>query len=247
MHEVGDVDARGGAVGAVGGHALHPFRERALLASRREVLVHLHDALAGEAAGEVELERLPRLARVGVPVGIAGTVEREHADVVDADVVGVLVAALAGVGVADDHLRAFHAHDAHQPADGLVEVGVREVVGMGVVLGVGHAGVPVPEEVELVVPDDPDALLQLLEADGREIGPGLGAVGLLVEDVAGLAAGARDEHRVHPFGHVPGHGGGALRGFVVGVGVHRQHAKAGRFAVSHPVQRTCAPCRIGAA
>ncbi len=118
---------------------------------------------------------------------------------------------------------------------------------MGVVLGVGHARVPVSEEVELVVPDDPDALLQLLEADRREIGPGLGAVGLLVEDVAGLAAGARDEHRVHPFGHVPGHGGGALRGLVVGVGVHRQHAKAGGFAVSHPLQRTCDPCRIGAA
>jgi hypothetical protein len=156
------------------------------------------------------------------------------------DVIRMLVATAAGVRVADEHLRLLGADDAHQAADGFVEVGVGEVVRVGVVLGVGHPGVAVAEQIELVVSDDPDALGELPHADGTDVGPGLGAVGLLVQDVARLTAGAADEHGPYALGRVAGHGGCTLGGFVVRMGMDREHAQP-RTVVSHGVQSTRGP------
>ena len=170
---------------------------------------------------------MERLTRVGVPVGVAGAVEGQHADVVHADVVGVRVAAAPRVGIADDHLRVLVADDPDEAADGFVEVGVGEVLGVGVVLGVGHARVAVAEQVELVVADDPDTLGELEHPHRADVLPCLRAVGLLVQDVAGLATGARDENRADPLSRVPGHRGGPFRGLVVGMGVDGEHAQPG--------------------
>ena len=83
----------GGRVALV--HALDPLRERALVALRHEPVVQGADALAGEAVAVVELQRLPRLAELGVPLGVAGPLERQHADLVHPHVVGVRVDAVA--------------------------------------------------------------------------------------------------------------------------------------------------------
>ena len=64
--------------------------------------------------------------------------------------------------------------------------------------------------------------------DRGEIGAHVVGVDLGVEDVAGLATGAGDEHGAYALGAVLGHGGGALGGFVVGVRVHREHSELGR-------------------
>ena len=58
----------------------------------------------GEPVRVVELERLPRLARLRVAVRVAGRVERRHRDLVAPDVVGVRVAAVLVVG--GHHVRA---------------------------------------------------------------------------------------------------------------------------------------------
>ena len=139
-------------------------------------------------------------------------------------VVGVRVDPVAGV--ADDHLRPLPPDDLDQAAGGVVEVGVGEVVGVGVRLGVGHARVAVAEQVQLVVADDAHRVVELPQPDRGQVGAHVVGVGRGVEDVAGLAAGAGDEHRAHALGVVPGHRGRALRRFVVGVGVHGQHARA---------------------
>ena len=82
-----------------------------------------------------------------------------------------------------------------QPLDRLVERGVGEVVGPGVVVGVGHAGVVVAEQVHRRVPDGGDAVLELLHAHLGQVGPHLGRVDRRVEDVARLATGAAHERR----------------------------------------------------
>ena len=56
-----------------------------------------------EAVVVVELQRLPRLAGVGVALRVAGRLERRHRDVVALDVVGVRVAAV--LVVRRDHVR----------------------------------------------------------------------------------------------------------------------------------------------
>ena len=95
----------------------------------------------------VELRRLPRLAGVGIGLGITGQRRTPARDLVHADVVGVRVEVLL-VAVGDDHLRPLGADDAHEPLDGFVERRVGEVVGAGVRLGVGHPAVVVAEHVQ---------------------------------------------------------------------------------------------------
>ena len=141
------------------------------------------------------------------------------------DVVGVRVPA-GVVAVGDHHLRTLVPHDAHEAADGLVEIGIGEVLGMGVRLGVGHAGVAVAEQVQRVVADDRHRVVELTHAHRGEVFAGLGRVGGRIEDVARLAPRAGDEHGVHALGVVAGDRGRALRRFVIGVRVHREHAQA---------------------
>ena len=118
----------------------------------------------------VELERLPRLARLGVPRRIAGPLEGRHRDVVHLQVVRVRVALLVVV-VGDDHLRPGPADDRHEPADGLVERGLVEAGRVLVGRGVGHARVPVAEHDHLVEADDLGRAGELLGPQVRRAGP----------------------------------------------------------------------------
>ena len=153
------VDARGDLVVVLVGQRLEPLREGALLAPGDEPVVHRLDAPAREPGRPVELEGLPRLTRLRVPRRVAGAVERELADLVHPEVVGVGVHAVGAV--AHDHVRPLGPHQGHQAAHRLVEIGVGEVLRVRVGLGAGHAGVAVPEEVQLVVADDADAVVEL--------------------------------------------------------------------------------------
>jgi len=112
---------------------------------------------------------------------------------VDTDVIGVRVE-LAVVAVGDDHLGAFAAQYGHQPADRLVEIGVGEVVGVLVRLGVRHAGVAIAQPVQRRVADDLDRLIQLGPAYVGQVLTDLRLFHLRVEDVALLPAGAAHEH-----------------------------------------------------
>ena len=113
---------------------------------------------------------------------------------------------------------------------------VGEVVGPGVVLGVGHPAVAVPEHLQRRVPEHAHALgefghPQLVHRLGRTRVLDRG-----VQDVARFAAGAADEHVVHALGRVLRRGAGTLRGFVVGVGVDLEEAQT--FG-GHPLHATC--------
>jgi hypothetical protein len=83
----------------------------------------------------------------------------------------------------------------------------------------------VPEHDDLVVPDQLGGPGQLLHADVVETGPDVGLVHGRIEDVARFAAGAAHQHGVHAFLVVLVHGAGALRRFIVGVGVHGQETQ----------------------
>src|SRR4029453_15942990 len=100
-----------------------------------------------------------------------------------------------------------------------------EGVGMGVGRRVGHPGVAVAEQDDLVVADDSGAPVEAGAADRGDVGADLGAVHGGVEDVAGLTAGAGHEHGAHALGVVAGDRARALRRLVVGVGVDGQQAE----------------------
>ena len=146
------------------------------------------------------------------------------------------------VAVGDDDLRALAPDDRHQPAGGLVDVGLVEAVGMVVRLGVGHARVAVAEHLDHVEADD-------LRGRGQLRRPHRGDHGLLllgcqpverlarlaqrrVLEVALLAAGAAHQHGVHALVVVARQRRRPLRRFVVGVGVHGEQ----REAFGHPAQ-----------
>ena len=204
----------------------------------------MQELVDGQHAGPrparvVHLRRLERLAQLGVPVGIAGPVERQHRDVVHPQVIGVRVAPLV-VAVGEDDLRLRAPDDRHQAAGGLVDVGHVERVGVLVRRRVGHAGVAVAEHHDLVEADDAGRLGQLGRAHRGDLGLlllGRQAVERLalgaqrrVLQLALLAARAAHEHRVDALGVVPGDRRGALRRLVVGVGVDGEQGEPRRGA-----------------
>ena len=107
---------------------------------------------------------------------------------------------------------------------GRVEWRVGEVVGPRVRLGVGHAGVVVPEEVQRRVPDRLDAGAQLVDEHLGQVVPHVGSIGGRVEDVAGLATGGAHEDAADALGGVLGDRARALRRLVVRMRVHRKEA-----------------------
>ena len=169
----------------------------------------------------VHLRRLPRRPRLGVLGRVAGRLERRDRDLVDPDVIGVRVE-LPVISVGDDHLWPCGTDDRHEPADRLVERRVREVVGPRVRLGIRHARVVIAEPPQLVVADRRDARLELLHAHLGEPRPDVGRVDRLVQDVAGLTAGAADEHAPDALVVVAGDRRRALRRLVVRVRVDGQ-------------------------
>ncbi len=153
----------------------------------------------------VELRRGERLTEVGIPVRIAGTFECQHRDVVHPEVIGVRVAGLV-VAVGDDHLRPLTADDRHQPARGLVDVGLVEAVRVVVRFGVGHARVAIAEHLDHVEADDLRRRRQFAgphRRHERSLLVGVETVERLarfaqrrVLQVALLATGAADQDRV---------------------------------------------------
>ena len=117
--------------------------ERRFESQLDERLMGGHDAVAW-----TRRSRTASVASTGRPVGIggrvAGQVERRQGDLGDPEVVGVRVHLLR-LRVGHDDLRPHPPYDLDQPADGLVEVGAGERVGMMVGLRLGHARVAVAE------------------------------------------------------------------------------------------------------
>src|SRR4029079_11237170 len=84
----------------------------------------------------------PRIAGVGVAVGITRCIEARNCDAVRLDVVGVAVATVFVVG--DDGLRAHFTYDFDKFADGLIEVGLPEALGTVVAGFAHHSGITPP-------------------------------------------------------------------------------------------------------
>ncbi len=182
-----------------------------------------------EAVAVVQLQRLPRLAPVGVQRRVPGGAEGRHGHLVGLDVVGVRVAALLVVG--GDDVRLEGAHDLDQRRRGLL--GRHQVEGVG---GQRDAGVGEPalgqagvDEAEPVLPDAEDlpGPVHLLGADARQVLLDLGAVHLGVEHVAALAPGAGHHQHLDTFADVARHSGGALARLVVRVRVNTHQAQGG--------------------
>ena len=180
-----------------------------------------------EAAVVVDLRDLPRGPGLGVLVREAGGPVGLHRHGVGLQVVRVRVAADLVVG--DEHVRAEPAHERDQRGRRIPERDLGEAVRRE-----GRQRIPLGqarvEEAEPGVPDAEDArgLGHLLAAHGRDVPvrPG-GVPERRVEQGAGLAARARDDHDLGPGRRVGGHRAGPLRGLVVRVGVHRHEAQPG--------------------
>ncbi len=111
--------------------------ERGLSGVLDHGFVHGNDAGLGPHR-VVELRGLERLTELGIPVRVTGTIERQHRDVVHAQVVGMWVTGLI-VAIGDDDLRLRPADDRDQTADCLVEIGLVEATGMLVRRRLRHA------------------------------------------------------------------------------------------------------------
>ena len=145
--------------------------------------------------------------------------------------VGVRIPLLIVV-VGDDHLRLGAPNDVDQPAGRLVEIGLVEAIGMLVGLGIRHARIAVAQHHDLVEPDHRrrlgelggphrgDQSLLLLGAESVERPARLAEQRIL--EIALLATGTAHQDRADPFGVVFGQRGSTLRGFVVGVSMHRE-------------------------
>lgn len=177
-----------------------------------------------EAVVVVELERLPRLAPVAVPLRVAGGVERLPRDPVAHDVVRVRVAAGRVVGGHD--VRPEPAHELHERGRGHLERLRREApVGQRRQrVTLGQTGVDEPEPVVLD-PERGGRRGHLVAAHlAHDLEPRLERRVVRVEQVAPLATGARDHEHLRTLGGVPRGGRRALARLVVGVRVHRHES-----------------------
>ena len=164
---------------------------------------------------------MPRLAGIGIAVGITGGLEGGHRDVVHLDVVGMVVPPTV-VGVGHHDVRSDPADDRHQSTDGLIGISVGEGVRMGIRLRVDHARIAVTEHHHLVVSDDGSSADELCGTHLPQVGPHLRCVNRGVQYVTGLAAGAADQHAVCTLCVAGGDRGRPLGRLVVRVCVHCQ-------------------------
>ena len=111
-------------------------------------LVHRHDASL-RPHGVVQLGRLERVTQLGVPVGVACTIEGQDRNVVHSEVIGVRVSRLV-IAVGDDHLGTGPADDGNQTANRFVQIGLMEAIRMIVGLGFSHPRVAVAEHLDLI-------------------------------------------------------------------------------------------------
>ena len=148
---VEDVDLRRDAV--VLPRTVEPLVVVGRLEPKLHVAVTSGDRPSPRPGRVVELQWLPRLTRIGVPVAVAGPFERRDADVVHPEVVGVGVALLV-VPVGHDDLRTRSPDDGNESAHGLIEVGPVEGARIVVAGALRHARVAVAEHDDLVETDD---------------------------------------------------------------------------------------------
>ena len=175
-----------------------------------------------QGAVVVELERLPRLARSGEPVGFACRLERRDGHRMGSDVVGMRVA--AGLVVGDHHVRTESADQRHEPFGRLLQRSDGEAAVWQRFAGGGQPGVDEAQEL-LADAEDVAGGRHLRAADPGEVAAQFGPVHGGVEHGAALAAGAGDHEDVHALGGVFGQCRGALARFVVGVGVHAHQSQ----------------------
>ena len=114
-----------------------------------------------------------------------------------------------------------HVHDATQD---VVERGSHEGIGMIIVRGIGHAGVAVPEQHDLVVPDDRRGLLELALANRAEVLAHRRRLHRRIEDVPRLPPGGGQQHRLHPGIGVPSHRTRPFGALIVRMGMQRQES-----------------------
>src|SRR5699024_10864862 len=100
-----------------------------------------------------------------------------------------------------------------------------------ITLGQTRVGVPQPA---VFGAEDLHGLRHLLTADGRDVLQNTGLFHRGVEDVTAFTTGAGDHHDPVALSDIAGHGGGALAGLVVGVGVDRQQAQTTHVYSSFP-------------
>src|SRR5680860_1159528 len=185
----------------------------------------------------VDLGRAPRRPGVGVHHRKPRCLGGQQADAVGLDVVGVAVAAEGVVG--HHNARPQRTDLRHQPAHGVVEVGLPERTRVGVALRAHHPGVAVAQEAWAILQTElGQGRDQLGAADLDEPWANLVGVHALPDDLTQRPVGA---------GH---HGGGQalLRGarqhaaggdgLVVGVRVHAQQP-----ATVHSVSSPLSPAR----
>ena len=154
-----------------------------------------------------------------VPGRVAGSRKGPDRDVVDPDVVGVAVAAV--LVVRRDDVRLVAAHQPHQPAGGLVEIGPPERPGIEVPGAAHHVRVAVAEVLPLGDAEVAHGPLELHGAQLAEAAMVVRRVELGDDDLAQLAACPGDEHDPATRGDGLRHRAAAADRLVVGVGMDR--------------------------
>ncbi len=174
----------------------------------------------------VQLERSPRPPELWIEVGVIGGVECLHRDLMGFHVIGVGIPAVLVIG--EDDVRAELADQADQRRRRVLEFLQREapIRQRRWRIALRQTRVHEPEELLPDTQDVPRAG-HLLLPDRRQIGTHLRALHRLVQDVPAFAAGHRGDQDVRSAPDITGHGGRALAGFVVGMGMHRQQAQPG--------------------
>ena len=188
------------------------FRERGCTRVLDHGFVHCNDARFGPHR-VVELRRLEGLAKLGIPVRIAGTIERQHRNVVHAQMVGMRVTGLV-IAIGDHHLRLRPADDGNQTTNCFVKISLVEAARMLIRRRLGHARVAIAEHLDLVEADDGCCGSQLRRPHRGHKCPlliGLKTVERLpflaqggVLEIALFATGATDENRVDTVGAILG-------------------------------------------
>ena len=143
--------------------------------------------------------------------------------------------------VAGDDLRAERTDDGGQPARGIVEVGLVEAVGVGVVVGVHHAAVAVAQELVVGDAEHVQGVGQLLET---QLGHRALAQVQAREVLAGLAPGAVDQLDPHAgLVHVARQRATGRDALVVGVGLDHQQAEVGHEGLLRRGRLRTVACR----
>ena len=209
-----------------GSQSLQPFFERTGLSVFRKLFLQQLHALAQKAVVVVKLEHVPRLAGVGVGVGVACRFECGDRNLVAANMIRVRIATV--LVVRRHHVRLELADDADQFLGGFLERDKGEAALRQRRRRVTFGQTRVDEAQPFVLDAEYFGRLgHLVAPDFMDAAVHLGQVHRGVEDAAALAAGQRDHQHSVAFRGVASRRGRTLAGLIVRVGVDRQHPKFG--------------------